>query len=502
MRFPMWTTILLVAMALAPTASADVTTGGLLVVELDNTDASCGLGAAPCIMSLDSSGGPGETTLDLRQKYERIAIATNFSAIGLGGMLPVYAFVVDGDGAEVSYGVLELAMDEYARIPQERPARDAAGLTFDRREAGVYVYGPALADPTGPPVNKTYGMPTNGKYVAYDKIGPVNSGMVTTSDVQLSGTPAFFCMLTQQIPECKPLGEGAMQTYYDSTPNVLVGLEWEDVVVGTDPAVIADQVLDEPPALERPAAAPQTPEDGERTLAARPAGTREVDGERPVDHPLASSASPVSIERTRPPPEPRLAPLDDGSGDLAAAVRATVATIALVLAAAAAYSRFARDEEIAKSTPRQMILKLVQREGSVDLRRLPAALGVTRNAILYHVQRMERAALVRVVKEGSRTFVLPAASPADAEAVPRAFSTHPVSRAILARLTAAGAAGVTRAELHKLHPDLPRRTSNHVLAKLARSGIIVEQRAADEPRIRLAATLASAFTDHGGRAAP
>lgn len=466
--------LVLLAACLLPGASADAAIEGPVVVHVDDQrpeDCTPTLVEA-CLVTIPSSGAPGEQTVDLHHSIRRVDVAANPAYVApAAGILPAYAILLQGNSTFASFALVEAAMDLYASVPQDRPGRDALGLRFDREAAAVYYYGPPLQDPQAEHANRSTGLAlddADGGWVSSDQLGPMNSGAVTTTDVQAGPLPLLVCDIVDPSQSCYHAALGVQQTYNDTTPNVILGFEWDVVALATDPG-----------ALEWAAAASaneSTPERGvapDRTaslaLWARaapaeagrpPEATTDPVPHRPVHRPPVAPPAAVEIA-TASMPESPVGPLPT--------MVAIGAGLSLGLVLSGLYSRFASKHALLAHPVRAALMTQVARRPGVSFCALQDIMNLNRSTLQYHLRLLERERCVRLanVNQTLRVF-LPGQSPsagADAEL------EHPTRGQILAALASAPL-GLTRAELHAAVPAMPLRTRNHTIARLTEMGLI------------------------------
>lgn len=179
--------------------------------------------------------------------------------------------------------------------------------------------------------------------------------------------------------------------------------------------------------------------------------------------PSASIAEPEGTDASVPPKTRPVEPAHPAAHTLPRIVAAS-ALGALLLALL--YSRIARRDEALRSDRRARIIELLQARGPMALPDLTREMGCDRTTVTHHLRLLSRLSHVVIERvDGRVVAALPGQSAADALA-PRAPE-------IIERLLREHGGQMTRAELHAAAADLPLRTRNHALAKLAHDGRIM-----------------------------
>lgn len=179
--------------------------------------------------------------------------------------------------------------------------------------------------------------------------------------------------------------------------------------------------------------------------------------------PSASIAEPEGVDASPPPKTRPVEPTQPAAHTLPRIVAAS-ALGALLLALL--YSRIARRDEALRSDRRARIIELLQARGPMALPDLTREMGCDRTTVTHHLRLLSRLSHVVIERvDGRVVAALPGQSAAEALA-PRAPE-------IIERLLRENGGQMTRADLHAAAADLPLRTRNHALAKLANDGRIM-----------------------------
>lgn len=468
-----WGAPLLFFVLLSSSAQAGLFADGPVdVLVLDDREGCESPVADACFVAIAADGAPGEAEVDAYQRVYYVG-AYGEDAVPL---LPDESVSFRGSEVWVRQPALRLATESYNGAAPDLSASPVAPDLTSQHAAvrvGEKLYGGEYVDGDGG--------------VGYERAGPFHRPTGTDTDYSLTGFDEVACGVAAAEPTCAPTQTyGA--AYRSATPNVKWGLEVYDMEVATRDPQLRDLHRVQHGAvslvLHRAGAVPLAPPASTRDRAAAPedAGPAATPAVAPVvpQRDAATGAPPLTVSATT------TAPPQDDAPLLAARV-AAVALGALVLAGAALYSRFQTRQSLLESSARERVLAIVDARPGVCLSEVADEMGVTRNAVAHHVRMLHRARLVEVVEDdGRRRLYKPGTSVQPDLRVPAAVADHPVRGRIVALLGAAPA-GVTRRDIHASLADVPERTRNHAVRRLALRGIVeVVKDAAGEERIRLA----------------
>lgn len=465
----------LVALALlAPVASASERIDGavLVVVVRDNHDATCGLDApAACPVRVENDSNPGDMRIDTTQRVQYVGIATNLH--GLGPSAAEQNKTIRGNDLYVNQTALSTATDTYNSIPQDRPDRDAAGFEMSSQNVSAYYYGPRAADPTSPNANRTMGMSYGGpgSIPSYQQEGPYNTPALNDTDSKYD-MDAAVCQNAKT--ECSTYHENVTQRTASTTPDIILGFEWDNVQVATDPSNLTD-----PGARNDTHTSPPLHARTSDPLAQEEHRRHDPDA-TPLPPPSPTSPPPVGPpgdkNRTTPTGShvTSIMPVTPVSTPRAlVALGVAAATVAVAWLIASLYSRIRGKDALLKNDVRRKIVELAHEQPGVSLREVAAKLGLSRPTAAYHIRLLRQANLLRVGARDLRHHLYPPeAAPAPSVAVGN------TQRLVLRALEAAPA-GCTRTELHAALPNIPKRSRNHAIGKLLRAGAILSQVTSD-----------------------
>lgn len=203
-------------------------------------------------------------------------------------------------------------------------------------------------------------------------------------------------------------------------------------------------------------------------------------GESPAPLPLDPATSPqparattgedrsaLATARATEPQPPRAPP----AGVVAAAAAATALAALAGVPLWRLYKRV-QDRDLARQETRAAFLAYVREHPGARLQETADAVGVQRNAIVYHARRLARAgALVVRAERRATRFFLPGTEVAPE--APRATLDHPVARTIVLEIARGGP--LARRDLRE-RVRAPPRTVDWHLARLEREGVVAAQK--------------------------
>lgn len=472
---PFFALILVVPQAQAG-LQTDAPVGDVEVV--DDRGTSCGSGPVrACFATVRADAAPGDAEVDAYQRVLYVGAATGDVAL-----LPDESVVLRGSDLVLRHDALRLATAAWNGAPA--PRVETAGLDMTPERAALRVRDPASDAPRDRYYGAKYAPEENG--VGYDRVGPFHRPTGTETDAYTTQVVAA-CAPAPGTP-CREAAHTSGDAYRDATPNVRFGVEFYDVEVAAgEPQLRRLERLERGLGLAtvQRAAAPALSL-ARAPAAAAPLGEGDAAPAPAAPAPLASpQAGPEAPRATAAGLAPIAAP---EAGLLTPARVAAVALGLLVLAAAALYSRFQTQQALLESGSRGRILRIVEARPGVCLSEVAEEMGVTRNAIAHHVRMLHRARLLETVEDdGRRRLYKPGTSVQPGLRVPAAILDHPVRGRIVA-LVGADPAGVPRRAIHERLHDVPERTRNHAVRRLAVRGILeVVRDPAGEEWLRLAA---------------
>lgn len=459
-------------------ARADVTMDGPLVVRIDDEqDTACTtIGPLPCLFTFNDTGTQGNSTIDARKKFHSVGIGFEPSYFPvLAPLLPSYAIYSEGSDIYVQYEAIDHLVKMYERIPQNRPNRDLIGVDFSRENVSIYVLSPSIRDPAGQHGNRSYGMGFGeGQSGMYDHLGPFNSNISRSTDRELA---ALYdaCHIINESTACPRTANATWGAANSTTPNLLVGIEWENVTIATNSSMLTPTP---PHDTQAPASTSSRPHQDVPPASYYPTSRAPPSNTSPGPGPQGPSASrqqepqpntpAPALDRTNPPPEaPEL------TNPLVTLIIGSVVLTAIALFAFALYSRFTSRASVLTHPVRLALLELVKSNHGIPVRVAAAQLALQRNAILHHVDKLERASIIRREEINGRTVLFLSDVRTNPAAALRIELAHPTRGPILRALERAPD-GLTRAALHAAVSDMPVRTRNHTIMRLKEMGLIEE----------------------------
>lgn len=435
-----------------------------------------------CAFDAETGPSPGDARIDAYQRIHSLRVYYNDDRAPYLWLLPDGILAVDGESIYLMNPLIPAATEAWNAHEPERPMRENAGVTLNETAAAVYYVGPHPEEPLGESSRRNVGgaYATEGQGLGYDRVGPFNSPKGSDTDTYAASFDSITCEVSD-APRCQEVWTSVLSTYVDATPNVQWGLEVYNVSAGAgtgtfngsgaNVSVLGPMGYGQDP--ERPLRRGPEPSGFYDPGGARAKFTEPTPGVRPPP-PTAGETAKLSSALIREP---------GGPGDLIT----KAITLAVILAAAGLYSRFATKSEVLESEMRKRLLDIVAREQGIHLSKLSRELNVTRTAVGHHLRVLARMKLVETrMLDGTRVVFLPGQA-AGEDSLGRA---HPVKTPIFQALKAAPS-GLTRAELHACAPSAPLRSRNYTITTMIESGLLERVEHHGEPRYRLRETSTS-----------
>lgn len=476
-----------VALALAvltlPSALAGVDVEASVVrVVVEDARESCepALPTGACILSANTTGEPGDWSVDARQSIRFAGVATNGSRVPvarnvLAPLLPSEDVFVNVEGTRVAFPVLAWVDPLQDEVPDEVP-RNLAYAYYDEEALHTVFFGPNPFDPLAPP--ETHDVPWRWhEDVSYDSVGSFATLGEGDTEFWVETGVRYPCLYADAIAcEVLPLEESS-EAAPDLVPGALVGVNvyaagattnassWERVSEARAAGSAASRSImgvEAPVPLQRHGAE-------ERAALARDDHAGNASG-------LASSSAPspdssqVVVHETS--PVPRAPPRSALPLAAAGALGGCVAVAFLVL-----YRRLTREDVHAQDT-RKRLLDVVRARPGIRLTDAAHELGVYRAAVTYHARVLTRhqSLIVRAGRGETRLYApgaMGALARSNLESMAESARLHPVASAILRAASAVD--GAPRAGVLASAPG-PRRTAQWHVARLLAWGLLSEER--------------------------
>ena len=459
-------------------ASGSVVTPVATVVMVDNHGYACTAPVAGlCPYNLTGDGTLGSTNVDAYQRIDYVGVATNFSFLP-GDPLRGYeqSETLQGSDIYVRYPVLRMLTETWQAGDLHHPGMEYVAFDLLPEATVVHHPWPSPAAPLGTRNTSFFYSPGG---VGYEQLGPYNTPTGSSTDTYLFTNDNFAC--AAPTPECHERVDGIHGTGRAATPNVQFGLEFYDTHVATDPKALASpQLFRDPPdatlgPLLRPNSSSQElrssptprvlPDGASSSNPPEAAGPRRDQGNVPPILPLPSTASIPAAAAPSP-----TSPL--------AVVAAAAATVLVAILWAAFYSRFQTKSDLLASETRAKILDFVRQEPGCTFRDLGAHAGISRTAVVYHLDFLQKMRLVQLmtVNRKQLAYLVGEAPPA------RPDVTSGIQSMIL-DLLLASPEGRTREEIAKAFTQVPRTSRNHSIRRLLQRGAVHESTCANGGRL-------------------
>lgn len=464
-----------------PTGLASLDVGGpVLVTVRDRHGYSCDpQPVRGCIATVTTNGTLGGSHVDAYQSYSLIGVAFDPPPLPLLGDSASHRAVwMEGDAIYFEYDLMRQASQAYARIPQERPHRDAGGLSFTSENATIYARAPPVYDPAAPAENKSYGVEFGSDGIGgYNQTGPFNAAVFQSTDAQLYGMANLTCLFLGDTPECYRRMNDSRDWWLGMTPSATLGLAWENVTVATNKTYIPNETTNR-------TNAPRAEDHTMRGATNRHDATytsRDSTGGPTYTSTLATWTPPSDIPPPRPTPPPAhyspastttQPPPKPDRAAIAAAIGVALGSSALLaLAAWGLYSRLNDPRTILDHPQRAAIIRLVREQPGIAPRALQVATGLSKTGLLHHLQLLKKHHIIRQEQVGEHVVLFPTGHRAPPTLLAALERDHP-TRGVFVRALEDAPGGLTREELHARASTMPLRTRNHTLRRLIQLGII------------------------------
>lgn len=433
-----------------------------VVLEVENEGRDCSEMSVDCFATMDfGDEGIGDDEVNVTQNLRRAHAGLDPAGTPVEDQAPGENFAVDAHDVKVDHTLISSTRETW-EDSDGSPAPEVLDIMIN--ESGLHIYRPGVSA-TSPQEGvrwRTDKLGFNDQGIGYDHLGPYN-------DLGSNSTDGF---LKQTKGVCHSETSGACEETHDNMtllaaeqlPAARVGASVGEVSAGIGDAMEKANRTDAAQgslgrALQRDA--------GE--LRRREPGLQVHDELRPTAVHGASPETPAPNGGSRTPPaRPVTPPVEpsDHRGWVKLAAAGILAAILLV--AAGLYARLRQEKEILTSATRQAVLEAVRAQPGVRVAALARSLDMGRNALLHHLDILERARLVKTRREGHTVTVFPAGT----QPPPRFdLQSHPICRQVI-RALARSPDGLTRSELRDLSPEVAERTLNYNIRRLQDAGLL------------------------------
>ncbi|MFA5862921.1 MAG: helix-turn-helix domain-containing protein [Candidatus Thermoplasmatota archaeon] len=456
-------------------ASADLDLGPIVLEVVDAHGYDCVTGVfRVCVVSYTDGASPADSTLDTYERLDYIGVGTHPTWTPL---LPDESLRIHGRDLYLDDPLLPWLTANSGALPPAPIVADLVGVRMSESNTSVYFPEPDPDNPGAVRETQRSGVYSSDQGISYDRIGPVNAPGGNDSDNYTSQTAGAPCRF--QAAACSPASM-ITETFNATTPNVRVGVEFQDAQAATNASRLHP---DEDSTPSPPPVATQS-----QPLGRAPAEFHAPTGiHLAVEPPIAQEnvAPGVPLQRTHgvseggqpparapvdplPPPNPPRLPL------AATIVIAAAAAITFAFAATL-YTRFSTRAQVLDSAARCALLEHLSLHHSLSVMEVSSQLGVTRNAAMHHIRLLEKAGLVRLVRLRRRVMVHPLSEESALQAM-TLRARYPLPARLGRAVEEHGS--LSRSRLHDLMPEVPVRTRNHTIRLAIELGFIAQARRA------------------------
>lgn len=436
-----------------------------VVLEVENEGRDCSETSGDCFITMDfGHDGVGDDEVNVTQNLRRVHAGVDPAGTPVEDRAPGESLAVDARDAKVDHTLISSARRTWEESGGS-PLPGALDITIN--ESGVHVYRPGLSA-TSPQEGvrwRTDKLGFNDQGIGYDHMGPYNDLGSNSTDGFLRQTKGLCHSDTSGA--CEETHGNVTLLAAEELPAARVGASVGEFSAGIGKAMEKANRTD---AVQGSLGRSFQRDAGELRRREPPL---QVHDEReptapqgaPPQMPAPNGASPpLQARPLSPPVEP-----SDSRGWVKLAAVGLLA--ALLVAAAGLYARLRQEKEILTSSKRQAVLEAVRAQPGLRVAVLARTLDIGRNALLHHLDILERARLVKTKREGHTVSVFPAG----VQPPPRFdLQSHPVCREVL-RALARSPEGLTRTELRQWAPDVAERTLNYNIRRLQEAGLVASR---------------------------
>ena len=469
---------------LAPTVSASgsLDVGAATVIVDNGKTENCVEGTTGLCPASRHGGALADDEIDADQQLRYIGVAAERDAVNelLGEeVVPAVQVGVHASGARVPNPTFRLLAENVGTHHAPAPADDTA-VIMERERFGLAYRGVALGDASGGPTRRCYcsGF-SDDRGVTHDSISMYGTLVSGNTDSQVRMWLTAECWAVDKR-RCTGVGAAAADAWTDATPNLLFGIHLENAALATDGSLLTQHGV----RLGSGALTNGDTRGGSGTVNARPPGLYLPPLERSPDSPPTYSGAASDVSPLPPAPVPE----EKTESGIAQPRNFPVSPIALgaalalvVLASAALYSRFTREDAL-NNERRARIIHLLEAQGPLTIAQLVRTLDVDRTTVTHHVRLLQRTELVHVKRLGKQTLVL-----LPGQKVPAEPLEPPCAADAILRALRAGGGELTRDKLHEIVQPFAQRSRNEALQRLAASGAIERAFAGNVEVVRLTA---------------
>lgn len=436
----------------------------------------------PCPLSYDvADPGAGEVNVTQDLSSNGVVLASPWVQL----LLPDGGLFVRGDDVGVPNVIFPFLAEDAGEVNSSIAGTPYVFLVFSRDNMTYGYYGPTTNDTDFAHRDADAHYSDSDRGVFYDRIVVSNPG-ATSTDTQLGWFDVACGSLPDEVSgSCAQQGSLVTATAREKTPNVRVGLTWEEAGLGDarsdfirKPATSGSK--DAPPHAGPILSSAHAPV---ALDASAPWAPPRMPSPHAEDTPSPEAAREPPPPAASPPPIATAAARGPATIDAAHPVARAAGALALAIALKLLYGRISSREHALAHASRQRVLDILQAAGPLTVTDLARQLAVDRSTALYHIRVLRRSASVQVARRGRLVYVaLPHQTP---PTLPASFREG-AAAIVLAALRSAGGA-LPRAELHAHAAAVPQRQRNHILRQLTEAGVLERAFVGNAEVVRVAA---------------
>lgn len=455
-----------VATWIAPAEATGALEVGYAAVEIDNGRPSCSVEVPFCVVDANFEESVGDWRVNASQEIRliRLRVLPRGDVIPL---LPDEGIAIRGSDIYVQNPVFALLTEGPAGagpLPHEgSPYR----TEFTQENITIHFFGASTREPGAPPREHSQTYSYGDNYVQYSQIGPAHEPGGADSDrltIDIVTMPCF----REYVAGCSSVVHPVVNTTFLFTPNVTYGAKFGAVEVAQREhsapleSGLRRELLNTMNRYKHEPAPPRLPLDAAKpfTLDSAEQGGGSAEPERREAAEGADSStltSSIQISTPR-------------NGSRIVILAATASALLLAAVAVFLYTRLSNRDELLISNRRRLIIEVVRGSPGISPAEIARVLNLNRSVVDHHLVMLTRANVLRMAKVSNRVHItLPAPLPVGGVAALGVDTRSKIYRMLLDQPQ-----GLSRADIHAMLPDVPRRTRNYAILTLLKQQDILE----------------------------